>query len=107
MTPNQEGGIKGKSTADHFLQIINFIKANKLKKQKLILVFLDVTKAYDKAWNKAIMYALDSSGVKGKECSITKKLNDNLTASVKTQHGQTRQIHIKNSIRQGNVFRPI
>ena len=62
MTPNQGGGIKGKSTADHLLRIINFIKANKLKKQKPILVFLDVTKAYDKAWNKAIMYALDSSG---------------------------------------------
>ena len=47
MTPNQGGGIKGKSTADHLLRIINFIKANKLKKQKPILVFLDVTKAYD------------------------------------------------------------
>ena len=43
MTPNQGGGIKGKSTADHLLRIINFIKANKLKKQKPILVFLDVT----------------------------------------------------------------
>ena len=63
MTPNQGGRIKEKSTADHLLRIINFIKANKLKKQKPILVFLDVTKAYDKAWNKAIMYALDSSGV--------------------------------------------
>ena len=67
-------------------------------------MFLDVTKAYDKAWNKTIMYALDSSGVKGKEWSITKKLNDNLTASVKTQHGQTRQIHIKDSRRQGGIL---
>ena len=100
ITPNQGGGNKGKSTADHLLRIINFIKTNKLKKQKPILVFLDVTKAYD----KAIMYALDSSGVKGKEWSITKKLNDNLTASVKTQHGQTRQIHIKDSIRQGGIL---
>ena len=90
MTLNQGGGIKGKS--DHLLRIINFIKANKLKKQKPILVFLDVTKAYDKAWNKAIMYALDSSGVKGKDWTITKKLNDNLTASIKTQHGYTRHM---------------
>ena len=29
---------------------------------------------------------------------------DNLTASVKTQHGQTRQIHIKDSIRQGGIL---
>ena len=101
MTPNPGRDMKGISTADHLLRIINFIKANKLKKQKPILVFLDVTKAYDKAWYKAIMYALDSNGVKGKDSTITKKLNDNLTASIKTQHGHSRQIHIKDSIRQG------
>ena len=50
------------------------------------------------------MYALDSSGVKGKDWTITKKLNDNLTASIKTQHGYTRQIHIKDSIRQGGIL---
>ena len=49
MTPNQGGGIKGKSTSDHLIRITNFIKSNKAKKQKPILVFLDVTKAYDKA----------------------------------------------------------
>ena len=69
MTPNQGGGIKGKSTTDHLLRIINFIKANKLKKQKPILVFLDVTKGYD----KAIIYALDSSRVKGKDWTIIMK----------------------------------
>ena len=67
MTPNQGGGIEGKSTSDQLVRITNFIKSNKAKKQKPILVFLDVTKAYDKAWIKAIMYALDRSGIKGKD----------------------------------------
>ena len=44
------------------------------------------------------------SRVKGKDWTITKKLNDNLTASIKTQHGYTRQIHIKDSIRQGGIL---
>ena len=60
MTPNQGCGIKGKSKSDHLIRIINFMKSSKAKKQKPILVFLDVTKAYDKAWSKAIMYALDT-----------------------------------------------
>ena len=64
MTPNQGCGIKEKSKSDHLIRIINFIKSNKAKEQKPILAFLDVTKAYDKAWSKAIMYALDRSGIK-------------------------------------------
>ena len=53
MTPNQGGGVKRKSTSDHLIPITNFIKSNKATKQKPILVFLDVTKAYDKVWSKA------------------------------------------------------
>ena len=104
MTPNQGGGIKGKSTSDHLIRITNFIKSNKAKKQKPILVFLDVTKAYDKAWSKAIMYALDKSGIKGKDWTITKKLNENLTARIQTNYGYTRKVEIKDSIRQGGIL---
>ena len=104
MTPNQGGGIKGKSTSDHLIRITNFIKSNKAKKQKLILVFLYVTKAYDKAWSKAIMYALDKNGIKGKDWTITKKLNENLTARIQTNHGCTRKVEIKDSIRQGGIL---
>ena len=104
MTPNQGGGIEGKSTSDHLVRITNFIKSNKAKKQKPILVFLDVTKAYDKAWIKAIMYALDRSGIKGKDWIITKKLNENLTARIQTNHGYTRKVEIKDSIRQGGIL---
>ena len=77
---------------------------NKAKKQKPILVFLDVTKAYDKAWSKAIMYALDKSGIKGKGWTITKKLNGNLTARIQTNHGYTRNVEIKDSICQGGIL---
>merc|ERR1711976_722845 len=62
------------------------------------------TKAYDKAWNKAIMYVLDKEGLKGQIWKIVDKLNKNLTATIVTKYGNTREIKIKDSIRQGGVL---
>ena len=55
-TSNQAGGRKGMSTTDHILKIKELINHNKTNKKKTYITFLDVTKAYDKAWLDAIMY---------------------------------------------------
>ena len=97
MTPNQVGGQKGKATVDYILRIWNIINKARKSKQTIQITFLDVTKA----WNKAIMYTLDKSGIKRDEWTIAKKLNENITARIRTSNGQTRRIQIKDSIRQG------
>ena len=104
MTPNQGGGQKGKITVDYILRIQNIINNARKSKQTIHITFLDVTKAYDKAWNKAIMYTLDKSGIKRDEWTIAKKLNENITARIRKNNGQTRRIQIKDSIRQGRVL---
>ena len=43
-------------------------------------------------------------GLDTSEWDIIKKLNKNLTARIQTKHGNTRQIKIKDSIRQGGVL---
>ena len=68
------------------------------------LVFLDVTKAYDKAWSDGIMYAMHNNGVTGPLWNMIRKMNQNLTARIKTKDGMTRPIQIKDSIRQGGVL---
>ena len=65
---------------------------------------MDVTKAYDKAWLEAIVYTTHKNGLKGKDWKIVNKLNSNLTAKLRTKYGLTRQIKIKDSIRQGGVL---
>ncbi len=67
-------------------------------------MFLDVTKAYDKAWLDAIMYVMHKEGLKDNHWTIVRKLNENLTAKIQTKHGLTRKINIKDSIRQGGVL---
>ena len=91
ITDAQAGGQKGKATADHLL--ITIIKQHKKNNQKedLHMAFLDVTKAYDKAWLNAILYALNRSGLTGKYLNIVTNINKNLTATIRTKYGNTRK----------------
>ncbi len=100
----QAGGKKGRATTDHLLIIKDIIQMAKNKRKPLYIVFLDVTKACDKAWLDAIMYVMEKEGLKSKHWSIVRKLNQNLTARIRTKHGLTRKIQIKDSIRQGGVL---
>ena len=65
---------------------------------------MDVTKAYDKAWLDAIMYVMHKNGLKSTLWQIIKNLNENLTAQLQTKNRLTRNIKIKDSIRQGGVL---
>jgi hypothetical protein len=96
----QGGGRKGSSTSD-YIRILGEVLRNN---QRMYVAFLDVTKAYDKAWADALMYVMKKKGLKDKLWLIVKKLNEDLTATIRTKHGHTRNIKIKDSIRQGGVL---
>ena len=104
MSYDQAGGRKGTATVDHLAILYEAIYEARKNKKPVYIVFLDVTKAYDKAWLDAIMYVMHKEGLDTPEWDIIRKLNDNLTARIQTKHGQTREIKIKDSIRQGCVL---
>ena len=56
------------------------------------------------AWLNAILYVTHKNGLTGKNWRIVKELNSNLNARIRTKHGDTRTINIKDSIRQGGVL---
>ena len=88
MMDAQAGGIKDRSTSEH-----KMIKTAQNRRKPIHLVFLDVTKAYDKAWLTAIMYVLEKNGIKGKLWLMIKKLNEDLQAQIRTAYGKTRKIN--------------
>jgi hypothetical protein len=49
------------------------------------ITFLDVTKAYDKAWLDAILYGMYKEGTELAVWKIIKELNSNLKARLKTK----------------------
>ena len=89
---------------DHILKIKELINHNKTNKKNTYITFLDVTKAYDKAWLGAIMYVMNKQGCEGATWNLTDRLIQNLTATIRTKHGMTKPININNSIRQGGVL---
>jgi len=103
----QAGGIEGRATTDHIMVLRELIQIATNEKKAIYLTFLDVTKAYDKAWLDAIMYILDKNGIKGKLWLLIKRINENLTARIRTMFGLTRKIKIRDSIRQGGVLAPL
>ena len=100
----QAGGTKGRATTDHILILKELSNIARMNKRPMYIVYLDVTKAYDKAWLDAIMYVLYKQGIKSKLWSTIKKINESLTTEISTKHGLTRKIKITDSIRQGGVL---
>ena len=100
----QAGGKEKRATTDHLLILKEVVASQKDSRKSIFLAYLDVTKAYDKAWLTGIMYALHENGLKGPLWNMIRKLNSNLKAKIKTKDGLTRPILIKDSIRQGGVL---
>ena len=104
MSDAQAGGVKGRATVDHILILKELVNIAKKDRKGTIITYLDVTKAYDKAWLDAILYVLHKQGINTKLWKLVKDLNTNLKTTIQTKHGPTRQISIKDSIRQGGVL---
>ncbi len=104
ITDAQAGGKEGAATVDHLITLKEAINTIKKMKKTAYIIFLDVQKAYDKAWLDAIMYVMHKNGLRGKNWEIMRKLNTNLQATIRTKYGNTRKIQIKDSIRQGGVL---
>ena len=104
MTEAQAGGQKGRATVDHLIRLNDTIQIIRNNRKPAFVAFLDVSKAYDKAWLDAILYVMYKEGTELAMWKIIKELNSNLTARLKTKYGRTRQINIKDSIRQGGVL---
>ena len=104
ITEAQAGGQKGRATVDHLTRLKDTIQTIRNNKKPAYIVFLDVTKAYDKAWLDAILYIMHKEGTELPMWKIAKELNSNLRARINTKYGQTREINITDSIRQGGVL---
>jgi hypothetical protein len=74
------------------------------EKAELYLCFLDVEKAYDKAWSASILHTMWNQGIRGKIWRIIRNLMSDLTASVQTKFGLTRIIQMNNTLKQGGVL---
>ena len=102
MTPAQGGGKKGSSCYDHLFVLRAIIDISIKEKRSTYITYYDVSKAYDTVDNSDLLVTMWEKGLRGKSWRILKNLNTNLTASVKTRFGQTREIKMEIGGKQGS-----
>ena len=65
ITPNQSGFQAGDSTVNQLLYICNEISNALDNNKELRIVFLDISKAFDRVWHKGLLFKLKSVGISG------------------------------------------
>ena len=66
LQPNQYGFVKFSSTGSQLLDIIHLIATALDARLTTKLLFLDVSKAFDRVWHKALLFKLQKLGIRGK-----------------------------------------
>ena len=100
-TQAQAGGRKGGCTTDHIFILKGLISLAMKKGQELIITFFDIKKAYDRADMDDMLYIVHQQGFEGKIWRLTKSMNEELTAKVKTKARLTREIRREKGGKQG------
>ena len=97
----QAGGKKGGRAIDHIFILKSLISMALMKGEPRIITFFDIKKAYDRADMNDMLYIVNDQGFNGKVWKLTKSLNENLTARVKTKAGLTDEIKREKGGKQG------
>ena len=97
-------GRKGRSTLDHSFiwQAIN--DYYKYLKCTVKFVYLDLEKASDKLWLKSCIIDMYRSGVQGNFLRNVYELNNEGYIQIHTPSGVTREVKIKENLKQGTIL---
>ena len=100
-TQAQAGGRKGCGTFDHLFIIRGIVSYAMKTRKRIIVTFYDVKKAYDHADVDDMLDIIWERGVRGKIWRLTKRMNQPLTAKIKTKFGMTHEIERETGSKQG------
>ena len=102
----QTGGIRNRSTIDNVFTLIAITEWNTYLQKPTYLTFADVEKCFDKLWLEDGVKDMWKCGMNVRDCMLIKKLNEVAEATVETPIGTTKQIRLKDTVRQGTVYGP-
>ena len=71
------------------------------------IVFLDVEKAFDKAWREGILHVMHEQGCRDDLWMYLDVLNEGISVRVKSAWGLTNPVKSDKVIKQGSVLSPI
>ena len=103
----QAGGRKQHGIADQLFILYSIIEKAKYENISIILQFMDLIKAFDKMLLKAVMIDLWKSNIRGRIWRSIYNLNKQSLITIKTPYGDTEEIRIGETLKQGSVLASI
>ena len=103
---NQDGFRKCMSTQEQICRLENFIHTNLSLKKISIVVFIDLSKAYDGIWHTGLLFKLQESGISGRTLNWIKEYLSGRTFKVLLEGVYSRDKKIKTGVPQGAILSP-
>jgi hypothetical protein len=96
---------KGYRTTDHIYLLKTIVKKYITQNKKLYTCFVDLEKAFDSVWRKALLHKIKKLGITGKIFDIIKSIYDTTTYSVIINGGKiTPKSSSSRGIKQGDTL---
>ena len=106
LASTQTGYRQFRSTEDQLALLTQDIKDAFQEKKKVLAVFFDLSKAFNKVWKEGLLLKLLRAGVHGKMYKWLSDFLFNRTARVKLDGTISRQVKLKEGVPQGGVVSP-
>ena len=107
ITPFQSGFQAGDSTVNQLLYICNQISTALDNNKEMRIVFLDISKAFDRVWHKGLLFKLQSIGISGNLLDwFTNYLTDKYQrVCIKNDNSSWKKVNA--GVTKGSILRPL
>ena len=103
----QSGFLKGHSTVFQLLEIYHKVCSNLDDKISTILIFCDISKAFDKVWHRGLLTKLRSYGISGDLLKWLKDYLENRKQAVFVNNESSNLGNVRAGVPQGSVLGPL
>ena len=108
LLPDTQAGCRtNRSCEDHLVKLEADIKRAQLENRYLLAIFLDLSNAFDRCWNKGVLLKLLDLGIKGNMLNWIANFLDNRQISVRVDGELSESLDTENGCPQGSVLSPL
>ena len=103
----RQGGFRSRrSTVDQAMTLHEALLRRKRAGQDTYLCFVDFRKAFDTVWHEGLWKRMWDTGIRGKAWRVTRNLYSSINASVKLGDTTSRNVRMRQGVRQGCPLSP-
>ena len=107
LTPHNSGFKKNDSTINRLIHLTHLIHKGLDDEQKVAMVFLDISKAFDKIWHSGLLFKLKKRGIRGNLLKLLESYLRNRSQRVTLNGSFSEFLLIISGVPQGSILGPL